>query len=242
MSADDKLAVNDVLVGYFHGFDERRTDDAFLQASFTADAHWRFPRGEVTGSSRSSSAATPRSASGSRLLHSVSSVLVEPFHSRPGRGIGLAEASVLVGPTDLRTPRSLIGGQYSKGASQDRPDGPKVPLVKGQDAPGPEPVREHDHRQDGNAEIQIGVPSIQIERHPIFRPVQRRALIPTCGKVLQKGAPGGRSKPLVEQVVNLQGDRSGDEQAPPLCAENVKDRVSARLVPVGQRHQRRPRR
>ena len=70
--------------------------------------------------------------------------------------------------TDLCTPRSLVGGQYSKGAPLDRPDGPKVPLVKGQDAPGPEPAREHDHRQVGKVEIQIGVPSIQIERHPIF--------------------------------------------------------------------------
>jgi hypothetical protein len=47
MSADDRQAVHDLLVGYFRGFDERRTDDAFLRETFTADAHWRFPRGDA---------------------------------------------------------------------------------------------------------------------------------------------------------------------------------------------------
>jgi SnoaL-like domain len=49
MSAADRVAVHDLLVGYFCGFDERRTDDAFLRETFTADAHWRFPRGDATG-------------------------------------------------------------------------------------------------------------------------------------------------------------------------------------------------
>ena len=49
MSAADRVAVHDLLVGYFRGFDERRTDAAFLRETFTADAHWRFPRGNATG-------------------------------------------------------------------------------------------------------------------------------------------------------------------------------------------------
>ena len=49
MSAVDSVAVHDLLVGYFRGFDERRTDAAFLRETFTANAHWRFPRGNATG-------------------------------------------------------------------------------------------------------------------------------------------------------------------------------------------------
>jgi hypothetical protein len=48
MSDGDRTAVHDLLVGYFCGFDERRTDDAFLRETFTADAHWRFPRGDTS--------------------------------------------------------------------------------------------------------------------------------------------------------------------------------------------------
>jgi hypothetical protein len=39
MSAVDRAAVDDLLVGYFCGFDERRSDDAFLRQMVTADAH-----------------------------------------------------------------------------------------------------------------------------------------------------------------------------------------------------------
>ena len=77
MSADDKLAVHDVLVGYFRGFDERRTDDAFLKATFTADAHWRFPRGDVTGLEQIIERRDPTLGLWKQTLHSVSSVLVE---------------------------------------------------------------------------------------------------------------------------------------------------------------------
>ena len=49
MSAADRAAAHDLLVGYFRGFDERRTDDAFLRQTFTTDAHWPFPRGDATG-------------------------------------------------------------------------------------------------------------------------------------------------------------------------------------------------
>lgn len=77
MSADDKLAVHDVLVGYFRGFDERRRDDAFLKATFTADAHWRFPRGEVTGLERIIERRDSTLGLWKQTLHSVSSVLVE---------------------------------------------------------------------------------------------------------------------------------------------------------------------
>jgi hypothetical protein len=35
MSAADRMAVHDLLVGYFRGFDEERTDAAFLRETFT---------------------------------------------------------------------------------------------------------------------------------------------------------------------------------------------------------------
>jgi hypothetical protein len=49
MSADEKLAVHDVLVGCFRGFDERRTDDAFLKATFTAVWTSGDPPGRAAG-------------------------------------------------------------------------------------------------------------------------------------------------------------------------------------------------
>ena len=47
MTGGDRAAVHDLLVGYFCGFDERRTDDEFLRDTFTADAHWRLRRPEL---------------------------------------------------------------------------------------------------------------------------------------------------------------------------------------------------
>jgi len=77
MSAVDRLAVNDLLVGYFRGFDERRTDDAFLRETFTADAHWRFPLGHATGIEEIIDRREGTLGLWKQTLHSVSSVLIE---------------------------------------------------------------------------------------------------------------------------------------------------------------------
>jgi hypothetical protein len=77
MSAADRVAVHDLLVGYFRGFDERRTDDAFVRKTFTADAHWRFPRGEATGIDEIIERRDGTLGLWKETLHSVSSVLIE---------------------------------------------------------------------------------------------------------------------------------------------------------------------
>jgi hypothetical protein len=77
MSADDRVAVHDLLVAYFCGFDERRTDDAFLRETFTADAHWRFPRGDATGIEQIIERRDGTLGLWKHTLHSVSSVLLE---------------------------------------------------------------------------------------------------------------------------------------------------------------------
>ena len=77
MSAADRVAVHDLLVGYFHGFDERRTDDAFLSETFTADAHWRFPRGDATGIEEIIERRDGTLGLWKETLHAVSSMLIE---------------------------------------------------------------------------------------------------------------------------------------------------------------------
>ena len=77
MSAADRLAVHDLLVGYFRGFDERRTDDAFLRETFTADARWRFPRGDASGIEEIIERRAGALGLWEQTLHSVSSVLIE---------------------------------------------------------------------------------------------------------------------------------------------------------------------
>jgi hypothetical protein len=77
MSAEDRQAVHDLLVGYFRGFDERREDDAFLRQTFTDDAHWRFPRGSAAGIEEIVERRGRALALWKQTLHSVSSVLVD---------------------------------------------------------------------------------------------------------------------------------------------------------------------
>jgi hypothetical protein len=77
MSADDRQAVHDLLVGYFRGFDQRRTDDMFLNRTFTADAHWRFPRGDATGIDEIIERRDGTLGLWKQTLHSVSSVLID---------------------------------------------------------------------------------------------------------------------------------------------------------------------
>jgi len=77
MSAGDRAAVHDLLVRYFCGFDERRTDDAFLRETFTADAHWRFPRGDATGIEQIIERRAETLGLWKQTLHSVSSVLIQ---------------------------------------------------------------------------------------------------------------------------------------------------------------------
>ncbi|HEY1515325.1 MAG TPA: nuclear transport factor 2 family protein [Solirubrobacteraceae bacterium] len=77
MSADDRQAVHDLLVGYFRGFDQRRTDDVFLKRIFTADAHWRFPRGDATGIDQIIERRDGTLGLWKQTLHSVSSVLID---------------------------------------------------------------------------------------------------------------------------------------------------------------------
>lgn len=76
MTAGDRAAVHDLLVGYFCGFDERRTDDEFLRETFTADAHWRFPRGDATGIEEIIERRDGTLGLWKETLHSVSSVLI----------------------------------------------------------------------------------------------------------------------------------------------------------------------
>jgi hypothetical protein len=71
------MAVHDLLVGYFRGFDERRTDEAFLRETFTADAQWRFPRGDVTGTEAIIERRDETLGLWKETLHSVSSELIE---------------------------------------------------------------------------------------------------------------------------------------------------------------------
>ena len=68
-------------------------------------------------------------------------------------------------------------------------------LVEGQDAPGAEPAGEHRYGQVGEPEVQVGVPSIEIERRLIVGGVQPRALIAARGQILQEGPPGGGAEP-----------------------------------------------
>jgi hypothetical protein len=82
MSAGDRAAVHDLLVGYFCGFDERRTDDAFIRATFTADARWHFPRGDATGIEEITERRNGTLGLWKQTLHSVSSVLIELDHDR----------------------------------------------------------------------------------------------------------------------------------------------------------------
>jgi hypothetical protein len=77
MSADDRQAVHDLLVGYFRGFDQRRTNDVFLKRTFTADAHWRFPRGDATGIEEIIERRDRTLGLWKQTLHSVSSVLID---------------------------------------------------------------------------------------------------------------------------------------------------------------------
>ena len=77
MSADDRQAVHDLLVGYFQGFDQRRTDDAFLKRTFTADAQWRFPRGDASGIEEIIERRDGALGLWKQTLHSVSSVLID---------------------------------------------------------------------------------------------------------------------------------------------------------------------
>jgi hypothetical protein len=82
VSAADTAAVHDLLVGYFCGFDERRTDDAFLRETFTTDAHWRFPRGDATGIEEIIERRDGTLGLWKQTLHSVSSVLIESDDDR----------------------------------------------------------------------------------------------------------------------------------------------------------------
>jgi hypothetical protein len=82
MSVADRAAVHDLLVSYFGGFDERRTDEAFLTQMFTADAHWRFPRGEATGIKEIIERRDGTLGLWKQTLHSVSSVLIQLTRDR----------------------------------------------------------------------------------------------------------------------------------------------------------------
>jgi hypothetical protein len=84
MNADDRQAVHDLLVGYFRGFDERRTDEAFLKETFTAEAHWRFPRGDATGIEAIIERRDGTLGLWKQTLHSVSSLLIELDGDRAG--------------------------------------------------------------------------------------------------------------------------------------------------------------
>ena len=116
MSADDRVAVHDLLVGYFRGFDERRTDDAFLRETFTADAHWRFPRGDATGIEEIIERRDGTLGLWQQTLHSVSSVLIELDGDR-GRFTATLLATHIHRDDDPGAPLQ-IGGRLSGEAAR----------------------------------------------------------------------------------------------------------------------------
>ena len=118
MSADDRQTVQDLLVGYFRGFDERRTDDAFLEQTFTADAHWRFPRGEASGIEEIIECRDARLPLWKQTLHSVSSVLIDLEDDRAGFTATLLAAHIHRGD-DPGAPLQ-IGGRLTGEAARGR--------------------------------------------------------------------------------------------------------------------------
>ena len=116
MSAADRAAVCDLLVGYFRGFDERRTDDAFLRETFTADAHWRFPRGDATGIEEIIERRDGTLGLWQQTLHSVASVLVELDGDR-GRFTATLLATHIHRADDPGAPLQ-IGGRLSGEAAR----------------------------------------------------------------------------------------------------------------------------
>jgi hypothetical protein len=134
MSVADRAAVHDLLVSYFGGFDERRPDEAFLTQIFTADAHWRFPRGDATGIKEIIERRDGTLGLWKQTLHSVSSVLIQLNGDRASFTATLlaspATAAVVIAFTrdtrrvSKKVRRSLRSGLWTGVESRRRrPDG-----------------------------------------------------------------------------------------------------------------------
>jgi hypothetical protein len=76
MTTADRLALHDLLVDYFRGFDERRDDPAALARTFSDDAVVRFPAGSATGLEEIAALTQHLLRLWGPTLHGVSSIAV----------------------------------------------------------------------------------------------------------------------------------------------------------------------
>jgi hypothetical protein len=81
--------------------------------------------------------------------------------------------------------------------------------------------------------------TIQLERGLVVALVEPRALISTRGKVFKERAPRRRAEALTEEVIDLGGHRSRNEQPASLRTEKLENLPATRLLLVGQRYERR---
>lgn len=111
-------------------------------------------------------------------------------------------------------------------------------LVEGQDSPRVETVGEDHDGQVREPDVQVGVPSVDVGRQRVLVTVQALHEQPTGGEVVEEGPAGPRTESSTQQVVDLGGDRRGDDHSTRLPANHLFDRGVLRIGEVGGGHER----
>ncbi len=78
-----------------------------------------------------------------------------------------------------------------------------MPLVERQDAPGPEPMREHDNGRVGESDIQVGVLFVEAKNQRILIGLEALNTKLLVSEVGEKAPPSDAAEARAGEVVNL---------------------------------------
>ena len=108
-------------------------------------------------------------------------------------------------------------------------------LVEAEQAPGLIALRQNRDRAVGETEAEIGVAGVEVDDRLVIAGFQACDVVALSGEIAEEGAPGRFAEADTEQVVDLGGDRSLENQWALLLPADSQQRFEARLPRVRRR-------
>jgi hypothetical protein len=131
-----------------------------------------------------------------------------------------------------------VGREQGEGAALDRRHDPEVALIEGEQTARPMTMRQNDHREVGEAEVQVHVTVVQARDQAVLLSSQSVNLETSFGQVGQEGTGRTSVEAPAQHVVDLGAYRPRDDQRPGLVLEDSAYLLELGITTIGEGDQR----
>ena len=131
-----------------------------------------------------------------------------------------------------------VGREQVEGTALDGRHDPEVPLIEGEQTARPMAMGQDDHREIGEAEVQVHVTVVQAQDQAVLLPGQSVDLETSFGQVGQERTGGASAEAPAQHVVDLGAHRPRDDQCPGLVLEDSAYHLELGITTIGEGDQR----